>query len=119
LQAKNRVNEPTKRKTITPTFLINKEVYEWIRTKQKTIELRRGKPQNGDKIAFLSGRNESVNGKILRKHEGKLEEVLNAATYKKIIPTANSLAEAKDFIKQIYPQTHGTFTTYEFELDVE
>jgi len=101
----------------TPTFLTKKEIYEWIRTRRKTIELRRGKSQNGEKIAFLNGRNASVKGRILRKQEGRLEDVLNAATYKKIIPTANSLDEAKAFIKQIYPQTDGTFTTYEFELD--
>jgi len=101
----------------TPTFLTKKEIYEWIRTRRKTIELRRGKSQNGEKIAFLNGRKESVKGKILRKQEGTFEEVLNATTYRKIIPTANSLDEAKAFIKQIYPQTDGTFTTYEFELD--
>ena len=100
-----------------PTFLTKKEVYEWIRTKKKTIELRRGKSQNGENITFLNGRNESVKGRILRKQEGTLEDVLNAATYKKIIPTANNLNEAKAFIKQIYPQTDGTFTAYEFELD--
>ena len=100
-----------------PAFLTKKEVYEWIRSRRKTIELRRGTPQNGEKIAFLNGRNESVRGIILRRHEGTLEDVLNAATFKKIIPTANSLDEAKAFIKQIYASTEGTFTTYEFELE--
>jgi ASC-1-like (ASCH) protein len=101
----------------TPAFLTKKEIYEWIRTRKKTIELRRGTPQNGEKIAFLNSKNESVKGRILRKQEGTLEDVLNATTYKKIIPTANNLDEAKAFIKQIYPSTQGTFTTYEFELD--
>ena len=101
----------------TPAFLTKKEVYEWIRTRKKTIELRRGKPQNGERIAFLNGRNESVKGRILRKQEGTFEDVLNAATYKKIIPPANNLDEARAFVKQIYPQTGGVFTTYEFELD--
>ena len=86
---------------------MKKEVYEWIRTRKKTIELRRGTPQNGEKIAFLNGRNESVKGRILRKQEGTLEDVLNAATFKKIIPTANNLDEAKAFIRQIYPQQTG------------
>ncbi len=101
----------------TPAFLTKKEVYEWIRTRRKTIELRRGKSQNGEKISFLNGRNESVKGRILRRQEGRLEDVLNAATYKKIIPTANNLDEAKAFVKQIYPSLEGTFATYEFELD--
>ena len=103
----------------TPAFLTKKEVYEWIRTRKKTVELRRGKSQSGEKIAFLNGRNECVKGRILRKQEGALEDVLNAATYKKIIPTANNLDEAKSFIKKIYPTAEGTFTTYEFELDTK
>ena len=103
----------------TPAFLTKKEVYEWIRTRKKTVELRRGKSQSGEKIAFLNGRNESVRGRILRKQEGTLEDVLNAGTYKKIIPTAKSLDEAKAFIKQIYPSTEGTFTTHEFELETK
>ena len=101
----------------TPAFLTKKEVYEWIRTRRKTIELRRGKPQNGDKITFLNGRNESVKGRILRKQEGRLLEVLNSATYKRIIPTAETLDEAVTFVKQIYRSTEGTFTTYEFDLE--
>lgn len=81
------------------------------------MELRRGKAQNGDNIAFLNGRNESVKGRILRKQEGTLEDVLNTATYQKIIPTAKNLNEAMAFVKQIYPSTEGTFTTYEFEIN--
>ena len=61
-----------------PAFLTKKEVFEWIRTGRKNVELRRGKVQNGDAITFLNGRNESLSGKILRKREGALEDVLNA-----------------------------------------
>ena len=101
----------------TPAFLTKKEVYEWIRTKRKTIELRRGKSQNGENITFLNGRNESVKARILRKQEGTLYAVLNVATFKRIVPTAETLDEAVAFVKQIYASTEGTFTTYEFELD--
>lgn len=101
----------------TPAFLTKKEVYEWIKTRRKTIELRRGKPQNGDNITFLNGRNESVRGRILRKQAGTLFDVLNLVTYKKIIPTAETLDDAMAFVKQIYPSTEGMFTTYEFDLE--
>jgi ASC-1-like (ASCH) protein len=100
-----------------PVFITKKDIYGWIKSRRKTIELRRGKPRKGEKIAFLSGKNEMLKGRIIRKEEGRLEEVLNATNYKKIIPIANSLDEAKSFIKQIYPTTEGTFTTYEFEID--
>jgi len=102
-----------------PAFLTKKQVFEWIKTGEKTIELRRGKSQNGDSIAFLNGQKQFVKGRILRKREGKLEDVLNTATYRKIIPTAKSLDEALAFVKQLYPSTDGTFTAYEFQLDGE
>jgi ASC-1-like (ASCH) protein len=102
-----------------PAFLIKKQVYDWVKTGEKTIELRRGKSQNGDRIAFLNGQRQCVKGRILRKREGKLDEVLNAATYRKIIPTAKTLDEAMEFIKQLYQSTDGTFTAYEFQLNQE
>ena len=102
-----------------PAFLTKKQVYDWVKTGEKTIELRKGKPQNGDHIAFLNGQRQCVKGRILRKREGKLDEVLNAATYRKIIPTAKTLNEAVEFIRQIYQSTEGTFTAYEFKLNQE
>jgi ASC-1-like (ASCH) protein len=100
-----------------PTFLTKKRVYEWIRSGEKTIELRSGKPVNGDNITFLNGRRQTVRARVLRKQEGKLEDVLNAVTYRKIVPTAKSLDEAFAFVKEIYPLANGTFTTYEFQID--
>jgi len=100
-----------------PAFLTKKEVFEWIRTGRKNVELRRGKVQNGDAITFLNGRNESLSGRILRKREGTLEDVLNAMNYKQIIPTAKNLDEAKAFIRRLYPSTEGIFTAYEFEIE--
>jgi ASC-1-like (ASCH) protein len=100
-----------------PAFLTKKEVFEWIRTGRKNVELRRGKVQNGDAITFLNGRNESLSGRILRKKEGALEDVLNVVNYKQIIPTAKNLDEAKAFIRRLYPSIEGTFTAYEFEIE--
>jgi ASC-1-like (ASCH) protein len=99
-----------------PAFLTKKQVFEWIKTGEKTIELRSGKCLKGDRIAFLNGQRQCVKGRILRKQEGKLEDVLNADTYRKIVPAAKSLDEALAFVKRIYPLSDGTFTTYEFQL---
>ena len=100
-----------------PAFRTKKEVHEWIRSGRKTIELRRGKAQNGENITFLNGRNQMVKGRILKKREGNIGDVLNAATYKRIVPTARNLGEAMEFIKHIYSTLEGTFTTYEFEIE--
>jgi ASC-1-like (ASCH) protein len=102
-----------------PTFRTKKPIYEWIKSGQKTIELRRGKSIDGDSITFLSGRGEKTKGRILGRHEGKLEDLLNHVTYSKIVPPAKSFDEALAFIKKIYPFTEGIFTTYEFQLNEE
>jgi ASC-1-like (ASCH) protein len=102
-----------------PGFRIKKQVYDWIKTGEKTIELRKGKNQRGSCITFLNGRKQCVKGVILRKREGKLDEVLNETTFKKIVPTAKTLDEAMEFIKQLYHSTEGTFTAYEFKLNQE
>ena len=92
-------------------------MFDWIKTGEKTIELRKGRSQKGENIAFLNWQGETVKGRILRKLEGNLKDVLNADTYRKIVPTAISLNEAFVFVKRIYPLTEGTFTAYEFQLE--
>jgi len=57
-----------------PLFMVKKEVFEWIRTGQKTIELRRGKAKHGDNAVFQSGRN-ILRGKIIKKEEGSLTDI--------------------------------------------
>lgn len=102
-----------------PGFLTKNEVYEWIRSGKKTIELRRGKARRGEYIAFLNGRNESLKARILRRQEGNIEDLLNAATYTRIVPTARNLDEALEFVKKLYLSTEGKFTAYEFEVESE
>ncbi|HLN46353.1 MAG TPA: hypothetical protein VK209_11665 [Candidatus Sulfotelmatobacter sp.] len=102
-----------------PTFLTKKQVYEWIKRGDKTIDLRRGKQLKGNTIVFMGGGRQFVRGTIVRKQEGKLQELLNEDTYKKIVPIAKNKDEALVFIKQIYPLTDEVFTAYEFQLNKE
>ena len=115
----SRPEPPQLEKLKMPAFLTKKQVYDWVKTGEKTIELRKGKPQNGDHIAFLNGQRQCVKGRMLRKREGKLDEILNATTYRKIVPIAKTLDEAVEFVKQLYQSTDGTFTAYEFQLNPE
>ena len=57
-----------------PLFMVKREVFEWIRTGQKSIELRRGRAREGDKAVFQCGQN-ILRGIILKKEEGKKYEV--------------------------------------------
>jgi len=95
--------------------MVKKEVFEWIRTGQKTIELRRGKAKQGSNAVFQCGM-KIIRGIIVRKEEGSLTDVLRQDNYKKIIPTAHDLEEAIKFIEKLYKTIEGIFTAYYFKL---
>jgi ASC-1-like (ASCH) protein len=95
--------------------MVKKEVFEWIKTEQKTIELRKGKAKAGDQAVFQCGRN-ILRGKILRKDEGNLSTLLHNLNFKQIIPTAHSAEEAEVYIKKLYEATDGPFAAYQFAL---
>ena len=82
---------------------------------QKTIELRKGKAKQGKEAVFLCGR-KILRGRIIKKEEGTLTEVLRQDNYEKIIPIANSLEEAIDYLERLYGTTEGIFTAYFFDL---
>ena len=95
--------------------MVKKEVFRWIQTGKKTIELRKGKAKSGDQAVFQCGRN-ILRGKIVRKEEGNLQTLLQSLNFKQIIPAANSAEEAEAYIKKLYGATDGTFTAYQFAL---
>jgi len=95
--------------------MVKKEVFEWIQSGKKTIELRKGKAKSGDQAVFQCGRN-ILRGKIVRKVEGNLQTLLQSLSFKQIIPTATSIEEAEVYIKKLYGTADGTFTAYQFVL---
>jgi ASC-1-like (ASCH) protein len=95
--------------------MVKKEAFEWIKTGQKTIELRRGKAKAGDRAIFQCGRN-ILKGIIISKDEGNLLALLHNFNFKEIIPAANSIEEATAYIKKLYGTIDGIFTAYRFAL---
>jgi len=95
--------------------MVKKEVFEWVQTGKKTIELRKGKAKSGDQAVFQCGRN-ILRGKIVRRDEGNLHTLLRSLNFKQIIPTANSIKEATAYIRKLYGTTDGPFTVYRFAL---
>jgi len=95
--------------------MVKKEVFEWIKTEQKTIELRKGKAKAGDQAVFQCGRN-ILRGRIISKDEGNLSTLLHNLNFKEIIPAANNVEEVTPYIKKLYGTTDGTFTAYRFAL---
>jgi len=90
-----------------------KRVFEWIRTGQKTIELRNWN-RRGDKATFLCGRG-VARGRIVKRERGELTKVLGEDNFKKVIPIANSLKDALDYVRKLYGTTEGTFTAFHFQ----
>jgi ASC-1-like (ASCH) protein len=50
--------------------------------------------------------------KIIKREESSLTDVLREDNYKNIIPSANTLEEAINYIKRLYGTTAGVFTAY-------
>jgi ASC-1-like (ASCH) protein len=98
-----------------PLFMVKKEIFEWIRSGRKTVELRKGKAKSGDQAVFQCGRN-ILRGKITRKYQNNLEAILQIMDFKKILPIANSAEDVKERMKQFYGTTDGIFTAYQFTL---
>ena len=98
-----------------PLFFVKNEVFEWIKTEQKNIELRKGKAKKGDVAVFQCGRN-ILRRKIIKREEGILTDVLRKGNYKNVIPSANTLEEAINYIKELYGTTEGVFSAYFFDL---
>jgi ASC-1-like (ASCH) protein len=96
---------------------MKRETYEWITAGRKTIELRKGKAKKGEKATFLSGRKQMAKGRITRKQEGSLPDLLTLANYQNVVPSARTLGEAMEYIRRMYNSTEGTFTAYDFEIE--
>jgi ASC-1-like (ASCH) protein len=95
--------------------MVKKEVFEWIKTGQKKIELRKGKAKSGEQAVFQCGKR-ILRGRIVKKDEGSLATLLQSLNFKQIIPTANSIEEATAYINRLYGSTEGMFTAYRFAL---
>jgi len=78
------------------------------------MELRRGRAREGDNAVFQCGRN-ILRGKIVKREEGSLSDVLRQDNYKNIIPSALALDDAINYIRKLYGTTEGVFTTFTFK----
>jgi ASC-1-like (ASCH) protein len=91
--------------------MAKKEVFRWVKTGEKTIDVRRGEPQRGETATFLSGTNK-LKFQIVKKESGRLTEVVTCKNYKSVIPSAKSLDEALRYVRDLYGSDEGIFTAY-------
>ena len=94
-----------------PLFRTKKEAFEWIKSGQKTIDVRKGYPLRGEVAVYLSGR-KVLRMKIVKEETGSLMEVLRLDNCKLVIPSALMLDDAVAYLSRLYVGYEGVFTAY-------
>jgi len=94
-----------------PLFPAKKEVYAWLKDGKKTIEVRKGQARNGNTAVFQCGAS-YLRFPIVKRETGKLTEVIRKDNYKQVIPTAECLEEALDYLQTLYCVEGCVFTAY-------
>jgi ASC-1-like (ASCH) protein len=97
-----------------PWFLAKKEVFHWLMSGQKTIDVRKGIPKPGEIAVFQSGSN-ALRLKVVKKEVGLFSEVLRLDNFKAVIPSALKLEDAVNYLERIYGVCDGIFTAYYVE----
>jgi ASC-1-like (ASCH) protein len=93
------------------TLLAKKEVFEWLRQGQKTIDIRKGKPRQGDRVLFVSGPHK-LEMRVVDRQSGALGDLIRADNFRQVIPSAGSVDEAMGYLRRIYGEVDGLFTAY-------
>ena len=94
-----------------PVFRAKKEAYDWLKSGQKTIDIRKGNPFQGEIAVYLSGR-KVLRMKIVKREAGRLEEVVRPDNYRSIVPSAATLEVAVAYLSKLYDGYDGVFTAY-------
>ncbi len=94
-----------------PFFVARKEVFAWLKSGAKTIDVRKGPPRKGDAALFRSGAHR-IEFSIVKTETGKLAEVITQENFRSVIPTARNQKEAVDYLGRIYGAGEGVYTAY-------
>lgn len=93
------------------TLLAKKEVFEWLKSGQKTVDIRKGKPRQGDRVLFVSGPHK-LEMRVVARQSGALGDLIRSDNFRQIIPSAGSVDEAMAYLSGIYGDVDGVFTAY-------
>jgi len=91
--------------------MVKKEVFEWVKSGQKTVEVRRGSARKGEEAVFQCG-SHILRLQIAKKETGRLAEIVRQDNFKAIISTANSQDETIRCIQSLYGTTERVFSAY-------
>jgi ASC-1-like (ASCH) protein len=93
------------------TLWAKKEVLEWLKQGLKTIDVRKGKPRQGDRVLFVSGPHR-LEMRIVDRQSGLLSELIRVDNFRLVIPSAGSVEEAWAYLGRFYGSYDGVFTAY-------
>lgn len=94
-----------------PVFRTKKEAFEWLKTGEKTIDVRKGDPCRGEIAVYLSGR-KVLRMKITKREMGRLEEVVRSDNFRLVVPSSVTAEGAIAYLRQLYNGYDGVFTAY-------
>jgi ASC-1-like (ASCH) protein len=94
-----------------PLLRTKKEVFEWLKEGKKTIDIRKGNPHSGDIAVFEAGPH-VLRLKIAKRELGRLTDLVRSDNYKEVIPSAETLEDAVDYLRRLYGDYDGVFTAY-------
>ena len=97
-----------------PLLYVRKEVFQWLKMGTKTIDVRKGSPLRGEFALFQCGPN-TLKMRIISCETGKLDEVIRADNFLKVIPSAGCCGDAFEYLRGLYPGYDGVFTAYHLE----
>ena len=94
-----------------PLLYVRKEVFQWLREGEKTIDVRKGNSFHGNIAVFQCGPR-VLRFKIEKRESGQLLEILRLDNFREVIPTAFELDNAVRYLQRIYGNYDGVFTAY-------
>jgi hypothetical protein len=97
-----------------PLLYARKEVFQWLRQGAKTIDVRKGTPLGGEFAVFQCGP-QILKLRIVARESGKLDEIIRADNFLRVIPSADALSNALAYLRGLYPGYDGVFTAYHLE----
>ena len=94
-----------------PTFLAKKEVFIWLKQGKKTIDIRKGNPQQGGTVQFICGPHR-LTLRVVETQSGKLTEMIRPDNFRQVIPSAATVDDAVAYLRRLYGVYDGVFTAY-------
>ena len=92
-------------------FLAKREVFDWLLSGKKTIDVRKGRQIEGDTVVFLCGPRRLML-RVVDRQMGLLSVVVNEGNFRCVIPSADCLDEAFAYFRGLYGCCDGIFTAY-------